>query len=333
MISEQQAIRGAEKAAIVMLAAGEAHSVNLFTQLADAEIKEISDAMARLENLNATVVENVLDEFASHAPVMLEKPATAKPKQGSLGSAESRSYGGQYEGGSKVADKTPTQSVWSDLDRIDPNSLANYLENEHPQTAAVVLTRLDRTQAATVLSKFDEAFTAEVVDRMLSADGVKDEILASVEQTLRREFVDQSVMDDCGHDTLNTVMELLGKLDPAKEQKFLETLALRNQDAVKRIRGQRFAFEDLEALTADDLSRVASKVTPSQLALALKGASDTLRDRVLAAFPVRVARSLEAEMASSGPVRLRDVDAAQAKIADAARTILGRHNAPTEVLA
>ena len=333
MISEQQAIRGAEKAAIVMLAAGETHSVNLFTQLADAEIKEISDAMARLGHVNANVVESVLDEFASHAPVTNDAPAVTQGKRRDSQNANFHNYGGQYEGPSSGVDQPVAPSVWSELDQIDPDSLARYLENEHPQTAAVVLARLDRAQAATVLSRFDEVFTADVVDRMLSADGVKDEILASVEKTLHREFVDQGHMSENGNDALNTVAELLSKLDPAKEHKFLESLAHRNQDAADRLRGQRFAFTDLEALPPDDLSHVAAKLNPSQLALALKGASDTLRDRILAAFPTRVARSLEAQMASSGPVRLRDVDAAQAKIADTARTILGRREAPTQVLA
>ena len=92
--NDQQAIRGAEKAAIVMLAAEKTHSVNLSTQLADAAIKEISDAMARLEYLNATVVESVLYEFASHAPVTLDAPAVMQGKQADSPNAEFHNYGG-----------------------------------------------------------------------------------------------------------------------------------------------------------------------------------------------------------------------------------------------
>ena len=275
----------------------------------------------------------MLEEFARHAPaddVPLAPPADTKniaaPRSGFR-------YAGQYEGASADAVKAPSKSVWPELDKIDAGRLARYLENEHPQTAAVVLARLDRSQAANVLSKFDESFTADIVDRMLSADGVKEEILSSVEQTLRREFVDQGPENGAGQDSLKMVVELLGKLDPATEHKFLERLSHRNQDAAKRIRGQRFAFEDLEFLDADELSRVATKLNPSKLALALKGASNPLRERVLGAFTTRVARSLEAEMAGSGPVRLRDVDAAQIEIADAARLILARHRQPEGLVA
>ena len=331
MITNEQAIRGAEKAAIVMLAAGETHSVDLFTRLADSEIKEISEAMARLERVNASVVESVLNEFASQAPADDDtiKPS-AVPPAAAPANPNFHNYAGQYGADD---DLVPTRSVWSDLDHIDPDRLARYLENEHPQTAAVVLARLDRSQAATVLSKFQQAFTADIVDRMLSADSVKDEILASLEQTLRREFVDQERADGSSQDSLNTVVELLDQLDPDTADKFLGTLSQRNQSALKRVRGQRFAFEDLEHLNSDDLSRVAARLKPSQLALALKGASDSLRDHVLATFPKRVGLSIEAEMASRGPVRLRDVDAAQAAIADAARLILGKHTEPTRLTA
>jgi flagellar motor switch protein FliG len=106
-------------------------------------------------------------------------------------------------------------------------------------------------------------------------------------------------------------------------------LSHRNQSALKRIRGRRFTFEDLEHLSADDLSRITPRLKPSQLALALTGASDSLGDHVLATFPKRVGLSIEAEMASRGPVRLREVDAAQSAVADAARSILGKHTQPT----
>ena len=336
MISNQQAIRGAEKAAIIMLAAGESHSVDLFSRLAESEIKEISDAMAGMSHVKAAVVETVLNEFASQAPVVDARADLApnapvrEPTR-----TDFRNYAGQYtDSGSEVdVAEAQTSSVWEDLDKVDPDRLARYLENEHPQTAAVVLARLDRAQAASVLSKFHEAFTADVVDRMLSADGVKDEILASLEQTLRREFVGPDGASTSNQDSLNTDVELLERLDPATEHKFLETLSHRNQSALMRLRGRRFVFAELEQLSGDDMARVAPTLNPSKLALALKGASDPLRDKVLAAFPKRMGVAIEAEMASLGPVRLRDVDAAQAEVADSARKALSRPVEPTRIVA
>ena len=214
MISNQQTIRGAEKAAIIMLAAGETHSVELITRLED-EINEISEAMARLEHVNATVVESVLNEFSSQAPADDEgvNSSAALPRR-EPETPDFRNYAGQYGATGAAAEPVPTRSVWSELDQLDPDRLARYLENEHPQTAAVVLARFNRTQAATVLSKFHEAFTTDIVDRMLSADGVKDEILASLEQTLRREFVDQKGADSADQDALDTVAALLEQIDP-----------------------------------------------------------------------------------------------------------------------
>ena len=319
MIGHQQEMRGAEKAAILMLAAGEAHSVNLFTRLADGEIKEISEAMAQCAHLDAKVVEDVLDEFASRALVEEVPSLPAVPAKDSDRGA-THSYAGQYETGPTV----PVISVWKELVGIDPDRLALYLANEHPQTAAVVLARLDGEQAASVLTRLPEDFTADVVDRMLSTDSVKDEILTSVEATLRAEFIDGQGRK--GDNSLNTVVELLNRLDPATEQRFLKSLSHRSRNAAKLIRKQCFAFEDLESLDTDELARIAPLLKPSVLALALRGASDDLSGRVLKSFPTRVAQSIETEMAAGGPVRLRDVDAAQSEIAGIVHASLGKRD-------
>ena len=319
MIGHQQEMRGAEKAAIVMLAAGETHSVNLFTRLAEGEIKEISEAMERFEHVDAKVVEGVLDEFANKAPVE-EVPSSPAVLANAGERGATHNYAGQYETGPTL----PAISVWKELVGIDPNRLALYLANEHPQTAAVVLARLDGEQAASVLTRLPEDFTADVVDRMLSTDSVKDEILTSVEATLRAEFIDGQGRN--GDNSLNTVVELLNRLDPATEQRFLKSLSHRNRDAAKLIRKRCFAFEDLESLDTDDLARIAPLLKPSVLALALRGASDDLSDRLLKSFPTRVAQSIKAEMAVGGPVRLRDVDAAQSEIAGIVHASLGKRD-------
>ncbi len=272
MISSQSAIRGAEKAAIVMLAVGETHSVNLFTRLADAEVKEISEAMAGLEQIDAHVVENVLAEFAGNLPPGVEaaNPPGAAKRIKSDASAH-RGYSGQYETTRAGTEDSSSASVWSELDHIDSARLANYLENEHPQTAAVVLARLDRTQAASVLAKLPDDFAADVIDRMISTDGVKSDILSSVEETLKREFVKGPRDRTSANESLATVVELLDKLDPAAESKFLENLSRHNRAAAKRIRDSRFAFGDLERLDASTMARVALKLDPSRLALATQG--------------------------------------------------------------
>ena len=324
MIGHQQEMRGAEKAAIVMLAAGETHSVNLFTRLAEGEIKEISEAMERFEHVDAKVVEGVLDEFANKAPVE-EVPSSPAVLANAGERGATHNYAGQYETGPTL----PAISVWKELVGIDPNRLALYLANEHPQTAAVVLARLDGEQAASVLTRLPEDFTADVVDRMLSTDSVKDEILTSVEATLRAEFIDGRGRKE--DNSLNTVVELINRLDPATEQRFLKSLSHRNRDAAKLIRKRCFAFEDLESLDTDDLARIAPLLKPSVLALALRGASDDLSDRVLKSFPTRVAQSIESEMAAGGPVRLRDVDAAQSEIAGIVHAALGKRDIPVSI--
>ena len=314
------ALNGAQKAAALMLALGEEHASRIFGRLHEDEIRDLSAAMASLGPVPAPLVEDLCREFAE-----------------ALGGAGSLI--GSYETTERLLARTlPKERVaqimeeirgpagrtmWDKLGNVSEAVLANYLKNEYPQTVAVVLSKVRPDHAARVLALLPEGFAMEVIMRMLRMDTVQREALEGVERTLKAEFM-SNLARSTRRDPHELMAEIFNNLDRAAETRILAALEERNRDAAERIRGLMFTFDDLARLDPPGVQALLRAVEKDRLPLALKGASEQIRELFLRNMSERAARMLRDDIAALGPVRLRDVDEAQAAIVALAKDLASR---------
>lgn len=303
-------LTGAQKAATFMLAIGEEHAARLFAKMHEDEIRDISQAMANLGTVRADAVEELCREFAE-------------------GLGQTGNLVGSWETTERMLLKTlPRERVsqimeeirgpagrtmWDKLGNVNEAVLANYLKNEYPQTVAVVLTKVKSDHAARVLSLLPESFAMEVVMRMLRMETVQKEALDGVEKTLKAEFMSNLARAQ-RRDAHEMMAEIFNNLDRQSETRILAALEERNRDAASRIRGLMFTFDDLSRMDGAGVQVLMRAVPKEQLTLALKGASETLRDLFIKNMSERAAKMLKEDLAGLGPVKLREVDEAQAAI-------------------
>ncbi len=310
-------LNGAQKVAALILALGENTAAKLFERMHEDEIRDISSAMASLGAVPAETVETLYVEFAEN-----------------LGQAGN--LVGSYETTERMLLKTlPRERVsqimeeirgpagrtmWDKLGNVNEAVLANYLKNEYPQTVAVVLTKVRPEHAARVLSLLPEGFAMEVVMRMLRMETVQKEALEGVEKTLKAEFM-SNLARAARRDAHEMMAEIFNNLDRQAEGRILAALEERNRESAERIRGLMFTFEDLSRLDTAGVQVLLRSVEKDKLALSLKGASEALREMFLKNMTERAAKLLRDDIASLGPVRLKDVDEAQAAIVITAKDL------------
>jgi flagellar motor switch protein FliG len=191
--------------------------------------------------------------------------------------------------------------------------LANYLKNEYPQTVAVVLSKIRADHAARVLTLLPDSFAMEVVMRMLRMESIQRDVLDGVERTLRTEFM-SNLARSTRRDAHEMMADIFNNLDRASEGRFIAALEERNREAADRIKALMFTFDDLARLTAPAMQVLMRNVDKEKLPLALKGASEKLRDMFFKSLSERAGKMLRDDIESLGPVKLREVDDAQAAI-------------------
>lgn len=318
-VNDVKNLSGPEKAAIVLLALGEEHT-RIWEALDDEEIKEVSQAMAGLGTVSASVVEDLLVEFVS-------------------GMSSTGAIMGSYEQTQRLLasfmpqDKVDAlmeeirgpagRTMWDKLGNVNEAVLANYLKNEYPQTVAVVLSKVKSDHAARVLACLPEDFALECVTRMLRMEPVQREILDKIEMTLRTEFM-SNLARTSKRDSHEMMAEIFNNFDRQTEARFIAALEERNREAAERIRALMFVFEDLSKLDPGGIQTLLRGTPKEQLALALKGASDKLRDMFFSNMSERAAKIMREDMDSMGPVRLKDVDAAQVGMVQVAKDLAAK---------
>ncbi|WP_334162259.1 flagellar motor switch protein FliG [Phenylobacterium sp.] len=312
-------LTGPEKAAVILLALGEEHA-QVWKQLDEDEIKEISQAMASLGTVSSQAVEDLLVEFVS-------------------GVAGTGALMGSFEQTQKLlasimpSDKVDQlmeeirgpagRTMWDKLGNVNEAVLANYLKNEYPQTVAVVLSKVKSDHAARVLAALPEDFALECVNRMLRMEPVQREILDKIEQTLRTEFM-SNLARTSKRDSHEMMADIFNAFDRQTEARFITALEERNREAAERIRALMFVFEDLSKLDPGGVQTLLRAVDKDQLALAMKGASDTLREMFFSNMSERAAKIMREDMETMGPVRLRDVDQAQMAMVQVAKDLAAK---------
>lgn len=303
-------LNGAEKAAAFLLALGEEYSAKIFEKMSEDEILEISQTMANLGKVSSNVIEKVFLEFA-------EQMSSTGSLIGSYDSTERllRSVLGDDKVGNIMEEiRGPAgRTMWDKLGNVNEEVLANYLKNEYPQTVSVVLSKIKADHAARVLTHLPETFAMEVINRMLKLEAVQKEVLDDVERTLREEFM-TTLARTSRRDSHELMAEIFNNMDRTREQKFMELLEEKNMDAAEKIRSLMFTFEDLLRIDPTGIQTILRNIQKEKLPIALKGASDAIKDLFFSNMSERASKIMKEDMASMGPVRLKDVEEAQMHI-------------------
>ena len=315
-----RSLSGPERAAIFLLSLGEEHGAKLWAMLDEDEVKELSQLMSNLGTVSSTLVEKLLVEFVSQL-------------------SSTGSLMGSYESTERLLQRfIPTDKVgqimeeirgpagrtmWDKLANVNESVLANYLKNEYPQTVAVVLSKIKSEHAARVLGALPEEFALDVVQRMLRMESVQKDILDKVEQTLRTEFM-SNLARTAKRDAHEMMAEIFNNFDRQTENRFLTALEERNRESSERIKALMFTFEDLGKLDPGSVQTLLRHVEKDKLAIALKGATDSLRDVFFSNMSERAGKILREDMEALGPVRLKDVDEAQMRMVNVAKDLANK---------
>jgi flagellar motor switch protein FliG len=318
-IADASRLSGPEKAAVVLLALGEDHT-HLWESLDEEEIKEISQAMAGLGTVTSSTVEELLVEFVSGmsgtGAIMGSFEQTQRLLSAFMPPDKVDNLMEEIRG-------PAGRTMWDKLANVNEAVLANYLKNEYPQTVAVVLSKIKAEHSARVLACLPEDFALECVSRMLRMEPVQREILDKIEQTLRTEFM-SNLARTSKRDSHEMMADIFNNFDRQTEARFITALEERNRESAERIRALMFVFEDLSKLDPGGLQTLLRAVEKDKLALALKGASDTLREMFFSNMSERASKIMREDMESMGPVRLKDVDAAQMAMVQVAKDLAAK---------
>jgi flagellar motor switch protein FliG len=310
---------GVEKAAIILMCLGE-DAKKMWGLLEEDEIKDISQAMSSLGLVPATTVEALVIEFvqkmSGSGAIMGSYEQTQRMLAQFLPTSKVESLMEEIQG-------PAGRNIWDKLANVNEAVLASYLKNEYPQTVAVVLAKVRPDHAAKVLAELPEDFATECIQRMLAMEPVQREILDRIELTLRTEFM-SNLARTSKRDSHEMMAEIFNNFDRQTESRFLSALEHKSRDSADRIRALMFVFEDLGKLDAGGVQTLLRAVDKSDLALGLKGASDALRQLFFSNMSERGSKLLRDDMASMGPVRLKDVEAAQARMVAVAKDLAAR---------
>jgi flagellar motor switch protein FliG len=315
-IDDPSRLEGPEKAAVILMALGE-EQAPLWDMMDEEEMRVVSQAMANLGNVTASAVEKLIIEFvgsmSSTGSIMGSIERTQRLLSSFLDEDRVDSIMEELRG-------PAGRTMWDKLGNVNEVVLANYLKNEYPQTVAVVLSKVRTDHAARVLASLPEDFSLEVVMRMLRMEPVQREILDKIEATLRTEFM-SNLARTSKLDSHELMADIFNHFDRQTETRFLTSLEERNRDSAEKIRSLMFVFEDLGKLDPQGVQTLLRATDKEQLGLALKGASDSLRDLFFSNMSERAAKILREDMANMGPVRLKDVEAAQQGMVNRAKDL------------
>ncbi len=309
-LENYRGVTGAQKAAILMMTLGDEPCARLFTLMHEDEIKEISSAMSQLGSIRADIVERLCADFiesmGSSGNLVGSYESTERLLQKSLPRDRAAQIMEEIRG-------PAGRTMWDKLGNVHEAVLANYLKNEYPQTVAVVLSKVKPDHAARVLAMLPDSFAMEVVMRMLRMESVQKDVLDGIEKTLRAEFM-TNLARTTRRDAHEMMAEIFNNLDRASEARFMAALEERSREASEKIKALMFTFDDLARLSGSAVQTLLRSIEKDRLPIALKGASESVRDLFMKNMSERASKMLRDDIEALGPVKLRDVDEAQAAI-------------------
>ncbi len=318
--SDQRMLTGDEKAAVLLLALGPDFGRPILEELDEMEIRVLSRAMVRLGPITRQMLDELFSEFVT----------TISSNGASAGNTDTTqrlllSFLPQERVDTIMEEiRGPAgRNMWEKLSNVQEDVLANYLKNEYPQTIAVVLSKIATAHASRVLAVLPADLAMDVVQRMLALDPVQKDILEKIETTLRTEFM-STLSHTKRRDSHEQMAEIFNAFDRQTEARFITSLEERDREAAERIKALMFTFEDLTRLESAAIQTLLQRMDKKELALALKGANEQVREFFYANMSARSGQMLKEDMEAMGPVRLKDVDEAQSRMVATAKDLAAK---------
>lgn len=318
--SAQRVLKGDEKAAALLLALGPDYGKPIFDELDELEVKQLSRAMVRLGPITQEMLDDLMIEFvttiSSNGSLSGNTDSTERLLLSFLSQDKVDAIMEEIRG-------PAGRNMWEKLSNVQADVLAAYLKNEYPQTIAVVLSKIATDHASKVLAVLPEELAMDVVQRMLGLDPVQKEILEKIETTLRTEFM-STLNHSKRRDSHEQMAEIFNSFDRQTEARFITTLEEHSRDDAERIKALMFTFEDLAKLESSAIQTLLTKMDKKELAMALKGANESVKETFFNNMSGRTAKLLREDMEVMGPVRLKDVDEAQGRMVSTAKDLAAK---------
>ncbi len=319
MAPGQPALTGTRKAAILLVTLGAEASAKIMRTLTDAEIEDLTVEISKVRDLPQDVVNSVLDEFAelahSHSYILQGGFAYAREV---LHKALGPGRADQVLG--KVQDHFE-RAPFLAIHQADPKQLADFIRREQPQTIALILANLEPEAAALVLANLPVEMRGDIVQRLATMETTSPEVIKQVDQVLERRLESVLGSDVSTVGGVKAVAKILNRIDRSAEKLIFEALEPENPELAEEIRRLMFLFDDLARLDDRAMQRVLKDVEQKDLALAMKAAADAVVNKIYANLSERAQGLLRQEIEYLGPVRLKDVEDAQARVVRAVRAL------------
>ena len=319
MASSDKEMDGVEKAATLLIALGPEKSAQIFKHLKEEEIEQLTLEIANTSSVSPQTKEMVLNEFYE---ICLAQQYIA---EGGIGYAKELLEKALAEEKAKSVIGKLTASLqvrpFEFIRKTDPSQLLNFIQDEHPQTIALILSYLPPSQSSLVISSLPPEKQADVAKRIAQMDRTSPDVIKQVEKVLERKLSSLVNQDYTIVGGVDAIVSILNSVDRGTEKHIMETLEVEEPELADEIRKKMFVFEDILSLDDRAIQRVLRDVDNSDLALALKGATEEVQNIILNNLSSRLAVMIKEDMEFMGPVRMKDVEEAQQKIVNIIRKL------------
>lgn len=317
--SGEREMDGVEKAATLLITLGPEKSAKIFKHLKEEEIEQLTLEIANTSSVSPQTKEKVLNEFYE---ICLAQQYIA---EGGIGYAKEllEKALGEEKAKDVIGKLTASLQVrpFEFIRKTDPSQLLNFIQDEHPQTIALILSYLPASQASMVVSSLPPEKQADVARRIAQMDRTSPDVIKQVEKVLERKLSSLVNQDYTIVGGVDAIVSILNSVDRGTEKHIMETLEVEEPELADEIRKKMFVFEDILSLDDRAIQRVLRDVDNSDLALALKGATEEVQNVILNNLSKRLAVMIKEDMEYMGPVRMKDVEEAQQKIVNIIRKL------------
>ena len=319
MARNRGTLTGREKAAILLISLGTERASQIYKHLKEEEIEQLTLEIANLRKVDSDVKDAILEEFYE---ICLAKNYIAEGGIGYAKEVLEKALGGQKA--LELINKLTSSLQVRPFDfarKADPTQLLNFIQNEHPQTIALIMAYLSPQQAAIILSALPMEKQAEVASRIAMMDSTSPEIIKEIERILEKKLSSMVTSDFTTAGGIEDIVDILLSVDMGKVKHIMESLEMRDSELAEEIKRRMFVFEDIVTLDNRSVQRFLREVDNNDLALALKTASEEVNRVIFSNISKRLQDMLKEDMEFMGPVRLRDVEDAQQKIVNIIRRL------------
>lgn len=319
MSLKYEELNSTQRAAILVVSLGQDIAPKILKELNEAEIEMLTLEIANLRDISPSVEEKVLNDastiimankFISQGGVDYARGLLEK----ALGRDKTNEILRKLEGSLK-------KTGFGMLKSIDPKQLSNFIQNEHPQTISLILTQLNPQSAAAILSELSPELQADVSYRIATMEKISPDVVNELEVVLENQFADVGAKDLSVSGGTKTIAEILNLIEASSEKSIMEMIESENPDLASEIKNLMFVFEDIILLDNRSVQRVLKEVETKDLAIALKAASDDVKQKIFSNVSERVSSMIKEEMEYMGPMRLSDVETTQQKVVETIRRL------------